>query len=257
MVVRKILEATIASGGTTATFTDADIPNSLIRVYSTNSNIYPQNISLAGNVLTVTYEAVTSSMGVAVEIVKQGLEIVDALNSDDADKALSAKQGYVLKGLIDNIVIPTVPENITDLDDVDVNDIEDGQILAWDEVSEKFINVNQSGGGTVDYTTDEKLVGTYLGKNLYTRTFVGVPTSTGSTPYLTNITTRTASGIGSIVFAGGYLLHTDGNSLVIPCYVNTGNTGGVYTSALGDIRLYNTGVYTKYYLTLWYIKEVI
>lgn len=161
-LVRKILEATIPSGGSSATFTDSDIPNSLIRVYSTNSNIYPQNISLAGNTLTVTYEAVTSSMGVAVEIVKQGLEIVDALNSVDTDKALSAKQGYVLKGLIDNIVIPTVPENITDLDDVVVNDIEDGQVLAWDEETEKFVNVDQSNDKGVIYSTTEKLTGKWI-----------------------------------------------------------------------------------------------
>ena len=147
-LVRKILEATIPSGGSSATFNDSDIPNSLIRVYSTNSNIYPQNISLSGNTLTVTYEQVTSALGVAVELVKQGLEIDDNLTSDNNDHALSAKQGKVLKGLID--AIPAGITELSDLDDVDITDIEDGQVLAWNAVSEKFINVNQSGGSSFD-----------------------------------------------------------------------------------------------------------
>lgn len=147
-LVRKILEATIPLGGSSATFTDSDIPNSLIRVYSTNSNIYPQNISLTGNTLTVSYETVTSALGVAVELVKQGLEIDDNLTSDNTDHALSAKQGKVLKGLID--AIPTGITELSELDDVEITDIEDGQVLAWDEVEEKFINVDQSGGSSAE-----------------------------------------------------------------------------------------------------------
>lgn len=171
-LVRKILEATIPSGGSSATFTDSDIPNSLIRVYSTNSNIYPQNISLAGTTLTVTYEQVTSALGVAVELVKQGLEIDDNLTSDNTDHALSAKQGKALKTLIDNI---TVPDEITDLSDVNVTDIEDGQVLAWDGVSEKFVNVDQSGGDVTEYVTTETLIGKWIdGKNLYRQIFTGL-----------------------------------------------------------------------------------
>lgn len=151
-LVRKILETTIPSGGSSATFNDSDIPNSLIRVYSTNSNIYPQNISLTGNTLTVTYETLTSALGVAVELVKQGLEIDDNLTSDASDHALSAKQGKALKTLIDNI---TVPDEITDLSDVNISDIQDGQILSWDGATQKFVNVNQSGG------SDENIIYSY------------------------------------------------------------------------------------------------
>ena len=168
-LVRKILETTIPSGGSSATFTDSDIPNSLIRVYSTNSNIYPQNISLAGNTLTVTYETVSSALGVAVELVKQGLEIDNSLDSDASDHALSALQGKNLKTLIDNI--PEGKSNISDMNDVDITDIEEGQVLAWNETSEKFINVNQSGGSTQDYTENEVLVGKWIdNKNLYKKT---------------------------------------------------------------------------------------
>lgn len=163
-LVRKILEATIPSGGYSATFTDSDIPNSLIRVYSTNSNIYPQNISLSGNTLTVTYEVVSSALGVAVELVKQGLEIDDNLTSENTDHALSAKQGKVLKGLIDNI-----PDDLSSLSDVDITDIEDGQILSWDDTAQKFVNVDQS--GDVVYTLDETVIGKWINnKPLYQKT---------------------------------------------------------------------------------------
>lgn len=146
MVVRKILEGILASGSTSISFTDTDLPNSLIRVYSTDPDLMPVEQSLSGNTLTITYEPQDISKGIAVEMVKQGLDIVDDLESEDATKALSANQGYVLKCLIDDIVIPTVPENITDLDDVSVTDIENGQVLAWNSITEKFENVNQSGG---------------------------------------------------------------------------------------------------------------
>lgn len=178
-LVRKILEATIPSGGSSATFTDSDIPNSLIRVYSTNGNIYPQNISLAGTTLTVTYEQVTSALGVAVELVKQGLEIDDNLTSDNTDHALSAKQGKVLKGLID--AIPAGITELSELDDVDITDLEDGQVLAWSDSDQKFINVDQSGGGSSNiYSTTETVVGEWFGQPLYRKVinFGALPNNT-------------------------------------------------------------------------------
>lgn len=126
--VTKILETTISSGGTTATFTDADIPNSLIRVYSTDSNIYPQTMSLSGNTLTVTYEAVSSTLGVALEIVKQGLDIVDDLISTDVNKALSANQGKILKDTIDNMTLVT---SLSELTDVTLTEPSNGQFIVY------------------------------------------------------------------------------------------------------------------------------
>lgn len=152
MVVRKILEATLVAGSTSVTFTDTDIPNSLLRVYCSRSALFPISQTLSGNSVTVNYKPQDSNIGVALEIVKSGLDIVDDLTTEDNTKALSANQGYVLKGLIDGIVIPTVPENITDLEDVDVTDIDNGQVLAWNSETEKFENVNQSGGGGFSLT---------------------------------------------------------------------------------------------------------
>lgn len=170
-LVRKIIEATLTAGSTSVTFTDSDIPNSLLRVYCTKASLFPLSQTLSGNVLSVNYKAQTENVGVALEIVKQGLDIVDNLESEDATKALSANQGYVLKGLIDGIVIPTVPENITDLDDVSVSDIQSGQVLAWNSDTEKFVNVDQSGGGSSsnDFPTDSTpiIIGKYGTRDIY------------------------------------------------------------------------------------------
>lgn len=144
-LVRKILEATLTAESTSVVFTDSDIPNSLLRVYTTKSDLFPLSQTISGNNLTVNYEAQTSNVGVALEIVKQGLTINDTLTSDATDQALSAKQGKTLKTLIDDI---SVPDELTDLSDVDVTSIQDGQVLAWSDDEQKFINVNQSGGSS-------------------------------------------------------------------------------------------------------------
>ena len=184
MTVTKILEQTLSAGSTSVSFTDADIPNSLIRVYSSNSDLIPVSRTLNGNTLTVTYEAQASAIDVAVEIVKAGLDIVDNLTSTDADKALSAKQGKSLKDdldtlsgnvdtLSDNLVTLTgrvdnldIPDSITDLDDVTVTNIQPGQVIAWDGT--KFVNVDQSGGSDQSYSTVEKVIGRWINnKPLY------------------------------------------------------------------------------------------
>lgn len=193
MVVTKILEGTLVSGNTTLTFTDSDIPNSLIRVYSTNADVYPASLSVTSNTLTITYEAQSSTLYVAVELVKEGLEVIDDVTTNDGTKALSAKQGLYLKGLIDNLGAPSIGEltdvtisspsdgdvlvynngswinmgnNITNLNDVDVDDIEDGQVLAWDDNDSKFKNVDMS--GDISYSTSEQAIGTWVdGKTIY------------------------------------------------------------------------------------------
>lgn len=136
MVVRKILETTLTAGSTTVTFTDADIPNSLIRTYCTDSDLYPISLSLTGTVLTITYEAQSSNVGVALEIVKEGLQVIDNLTSTDTNNALSANQGKVLKDTIDGLTAPA----LTELSDVDFTSITDGDIIVYDSVSEKFVN---------------------------------------------------------------------------------------------------------------------
>lgn len=137
MVVRKIIERTLEEGQTSITITDTDIPGSLVRTYSNDPDLMPIQLVLTGSTLKIDYEAQTSDKYVAVELVKQGLDIIDNLTSNDTDAALSAKQGKVLKDLVDYI---TPIRNLTELDDVLVTDLTDGDILKYDAENEVFKN---------------------------------------------------------------------------------------------------------------------
>lgn len=198
MIVRKILEKTLQSGQTSITFTDSELPNSLIRVYSNDPDLMPVTMSISGTTLTITYEAQGSNKGIAVEMVKSGLEIIDNLTSTDYEAALSAKQGKVLKDLVDNI---TPIRSLTELDDVLVTNLSDGDILKYDAEDEVFKNyllpdipvylgdlgdivldtvaagqvltfngaywTNSNASGGEIYTTTEEVIGSFLGETLY------------------------------------------------------------------------------------------
>ena len=248
-LVRKILETTLTAGTTSVTFTDTDIPNSLLRVYSSRASLFPLSQTLSGNTITVNYKPQDANIGIALEIVKQGLDIVDGLTSQDATKALSANQGYVLKGLIDDIVIPTVPENITDLDDVSVSSIENGQVLAWNSLTEKFENVNQSGGGSSDnYSYSEQAVGTwYDGKTIYKIGYHVTDISlTANQWYNTNID---GSNIESFVKVSITTISDSGSSAYQVCSAgiisNKINLNPPRTFAISNGHVYMTFEYTK------------
>ena len=59
----------------------------------------------------------------------------------------------------DKAAIGGIPENITDLSDVEVSNIQNGQVLKWDSNQNKFVNANESGGGSGD-VADVKVNGT-------------------------------------------------------------------------------------------------
>lgn len=235
MVVRKILEKTLQSGQTTITFTDSELPNSLIRVYSDDPDLMPVTMSMSGTTLTITYESQGSNKGIAVEMVKSGLEIVDNLTSTDDEAALSAKQGKVLKDLVDNI-IPI--RSLTALDDVLVTNLTDGDILKYDAEAEVFknylmpdipvylgdlgdivldtvtagqvltyngaywTNEDPTGGGSnSDYSTDEKAVGTWIdNRTVYQKSFV-ITTQVNVITTWTDIGIVLDSDVETIVFA--------------------------------------------------------
>lgn len=166
MVITKLLEGTLSAGQTTITFTDSDIPNSFIKIGCTNPDLFPTEQSITGNVLTIKYEAQSSSLGVVVELAKAGMEIIDNLTSDDTDKALSAKQGNVLKNLIPAI------KSIGDIPDVIITSLTDGQILQFN--GSEWVNVDTpSGGGGVNYSTSEQNTGIKWtdGKDIYQKSY--------------------------------------------------------------------------------------
>lgn len=153
MLVSKILTGALSSGQTEITFTDSELRYSLIRIYCDRENVYPTERSLSNNSLQLKYEPQPVDLHIAVELIKEGIEIVDDLLSDDSNKVLSAKQGKELKTLIDNIVVPDV--------------------------------------GKLVYSTDEQEVGTWIdGKKIYQISYVttsAVSLSTSWSSYLFNI----------------------------------------------------------------------
>ncbi len=200
MIVRKIIERTLLEGQTSIIISDVDIPNSLIRTYSNDPELMPTQVLLAGSTLRIDYEAQSSDKYIAVELIKQGLDIIDNLTSAYADAALSANQGKVLKELIDGITPIT---ELTELDDVSAEEPQTGDILKYNGTSEKWekynlpvipiylgdlgdivldsvttgqvltfngaywTNATPSSGGN-NYSTSERVVGTWTdGKPLY------------------------------------------------------------------------------------------
>ena len=237
-LVSKILEATLTAGQTSVTFTDADIPNSILRVYPSNSELIYESITLIGNTLTVTYPAQASNVSIALEITKSGVSVIDNLTSSDALNALSANQGKSLKDsldtlsddlstLSDTVAGLDIPDNITDLDDVNVTSIQDGQVLAWDEDTAKFVNVNQSGGSGVNYSTVEQEIGRWIDNKILYQITISIPTPNANTTYSVS-----SLNIDSCVDIRGYM-SGNGNIPNGYWYSNTNNLSIRYYD--GDI----------------------
>lgn len=171
-LVTKILEGTLTAGQTTVTFTDSDLPNSLIRIFTTNPGLFPSDQTLSGTTLTITFEAQTSNVGVAVELSKQGLEIVDDVTTDATDKALSAKQGKNLNASLQEVFTSVssgkslVAAAITD------KGVETAADATFAVMAENISNIPTGGGGS-PYTVEFRYNGTANGTNTYTITEKG------------------------------------------------------------------------------------
>ena len=283
MVVRKIIERILEEGQTTITITDTDIPGSLVRTYSNDPDLMPVQLVLTGSTLRIDYEAQSDDKYVAVELVKQGLDIIDNLTSTDTDAALSAKQGKVLKDLVDYI---TPIRELTELDDVLVTDLTDGDILKYDAEEEKFVNyalptipvylgdlgdivldtvaqgqvltyngaywTNADASGSFDLSTTEKVIGRYTdGKPLYMITLPEVSFGTTDYTYTHNLDIKEYISIfGSC---------TINNSTTIPhafpfyqhrwghyCEINQSSTNSItFSSDWNNDKAIVTMIYTK------------
>ena len=71
---------------------------------------------------------------------------------------------------------------LSDLTDVDLTNIADGQILKWDATNSKWVNANESGGGSGHtYSETEHQIGTWIdGKPVYEKVYI-----------ITSVTTNT------------------------------------------------------------------
>lgn len=194
MKATKILESTLIAGNTSVIFTDSDIPNSLIRVYTTDSNLYPINSSLSGTTLTVNFEQQQSNIGVAVELVKEEIDIIDNLETDDSTKVLSAKQGKALKNIID-----TIPTSL-EASDISFDNTISGMTAddVQDAIDEVFTSVSNGKTLIADAITDK-----------------GVPTSASDSfsTMATNISNISGSSGAEVLenFKGTFYLPRTGN----------------------------------------------
>lgn len=284
MVVRKIIERILEVGQTSITITDTDIPGSLVRTYSNDPDLMPVQLVLTGSTLKIDYEAQTTDKYVAVELVKQGLDIIDNLTSTDIDAALSAKQGKVLKDLVDGI---TPIRNLTGLDDVLVTDLTDGDILKYDAEEEKFVNyampvipvylgdlgdivldsvangqvltyngaywTNEDPAGGNTYSDTETVIGTWLNKPLYRKVI-----DCGALP---NATTKTVNhGISNLDRVCRFdciaLNTTTKTNVPVPIAISLNNTSSNLISTINDTVIsFNTGANLSSYNSCFAVLE--
>ena len=103
--------------------------------------------------------------------------------------------------------------NLADLEDVDLNNLEDGQIIKWDATNEKFVNANESGGSSSHtYSTTPQPVGTYIdGKTVYEKTY-DATISDGFHVFDNDIS------VDTLVYAIGSVYDNDGLSYNFPYY---------------------------------------
>lgn len=237
MLVNKILEATLTAGQTTVTFTDTDIPNSIISTNCSDPDVFPVSSSLSGNTVTLTYEKQSSDIYVALYLVKQGLDVVDNVTTDDATKALSAKQGKLLKDAIDAIVIPaSYPAS-----DITYDNTTSGMTATdvQDAIDEVFTSVSDGKELIADAITDKGVTTSATDSFSTMADNIAAIPSGGSSSKAYYI--RTASTSGSQ--AALAIFACDGDSRL---YYNTWLQYNQATSGvtIGDIVVrYNTGTY--------------
>lgn len=89
--------------------------------------------------------------------------------------------------IVNNVISATDTDEISELQDVELTDLADGEILKYDATAEKWINAEESGQSAyivnaVKYSTDEQVIGTWIdGKPLYSKIIIGNSTdSTGN-----------------------------------------------------------------------------
>lgn len=108
---------------------------------------------------------------------------------------------------------------LSDLTDVDLTNLADGQIIKWDATNSKWVNANESGGGSSGhtYSTTEQLTGDIWvdGKAIYEKTYV-VNRATTQTLDLSDLN------IDQILFYKGTVIETQNNMPPLP-YATSGS----------------------------------
>ena len=92
--------------------------------------------------------------------------VIDNLTSTSTTDALSAKQGKVLKDSIDGLDIPSL---LSDLSDVELTSLANGQIIKYNGTNQKWINSDFVNGHNTYFGTSEPSANTGVDNDIYIR----------------------------------------------------------------------------------------
>ena len=107
------------------------------------------------------------------------------------------------------------------LDDVNFSNLADGQIPKYDSQSQKWVNANESGGGSGHtYSTTEQVVGTWIdGKPIYEKTYsITAPSVVDTSTDVINVASLNVDNIPTLVGnikVSNNITHTGGGSFVL------------------------------------------
>ena len=134
---------------------------------------------------------------------------------------------------------------LSDLTDVDLTNIADGQILKWDATNSKWVNANESGGGSLGHTystTEQKTDDVWIdGKPIYELTV-----SLGALTYDTNwhYIAHGISNIDKVIELYGIAKSNDGMYVTMPNN-RPNTTGGIClfanSSSIGYMNYWISG----------------
>lgn len=137
-----------------------------------------------------------------------------------------------------------------DLEDVDLSNLQDGQVPKYNSSTQKWENANES-KPTHNYSTTEQVVGKWIdGKNIYEKTWdVGSVTLNGGS--FTDVTDISASNMETIVNVVGACDTNSGGTIAWSGMCAYIPTNAQYVKMLS---YRNSGTSTVRYITLQYTK---
>lgn len=260
MTLAKKLTGTLTAGSTTIIFTDELINNdSIIEVYTQSDNVYPADITQAGNSVTILFDRQSVNVGVAIMIINltqldEPGDIALTNLSDVTITSLASNQMLIWNGTkwvnADLPSIPTIPDELNDLTDVVITSPAANQVLTYD--GDEWVNSNVASG--VNYSTTEQVIGTWIdGKPLYQITYEYTNTGLSST---TDIITLSSEIVVRDI--KGVLCNTDGRIYLLP-YSKGSSTTAIIVTADNKIEIVLNSdswgsSYTPIYITIQYTK---
>ena len=137
---------------------------------------------------------------------------------------------------------PTIPDEVSDLSDVAISNIQNGQILKWNSTTSKFENANESGGGGSGGHTIEDASGADMTQRTNLQ-FADVGVADDSTNDRTKIEAfRVVSSVSDLTNAtdGLYMVNADDPDADIPTELNDLDDVALSNVQNGQILKYNS-----------------